>query len=169
MTLDSRLDAILAARDRDAMQPTIDALLAVYEEFPEDARVLYEVGGAYDTAGEEATARGYYERAMAAGLSGDVRRRCFLQYGSTLRNLGEYGASLEAFRRAREEFPEAASLPVFEALTWHAAGNTHEAVALLLEVVADSADAPDLERYLPALRGNASFIRSLGRADGSDG
>ncbi|TYD00292.1 tetratricopeptide repeat protein [Arthrobacter echini] len=69
------LDRILAARERDNMAPTIAALLRLHQEHPEDPRVLYEVGGAYDTAGEEATAAGFYERAMAAGLDGAVRQR----------------------------------------------------------------------------------------------
>jgi len=34
------------------------------------------VGGAYDTAGQEEKAQGFYERARAAGLEGDLLRRC---------------------------------------------------------------------------------------------
>ncbi|WP_233572992.1 MULTISPECIES: hypothetical protein [unclassified Frondihabitans] len=63
-TLDAQLDSIFASRDRDNMRPTIDALLPLYEKHPENPRVLYELGGAYDTAGEEATALGFYERSM---------------------------------------------------------------------------------------------------------
>ena len=66
------LDRIFAARNRDNMGPTIAALLHVYERHPLDPRVLYEVGGAYDTAGEETTALGFYERAMTEG----ARRGC---------------------------------------------------------------------------------------------
>ena len=61
MTLDEELDRIFTVRDRDQMQPTIDALLPILAEHPADARVLYEVGGAYDTAGQEPTARSFYE------------------------------------------------------------------------------------------------------------
>jgi hypothetical protein len=57
----------------------------VLAEHPDDPDVLYEVGGAYDTGGQEAIAAGYYERALAAGLSGEALQRCLLQYGSTLR------------------------------------------------------------------------------------
>ena len=46
------------------------------EEHPHNPRVLYEVGGAYDTAGEEAIALEFYEQAMSEGLVGDLRRRC---------------------------------------------------------------------------------------------
>ena len=104
--LRARLATIFAARDRSDMQPTIDAFLAVLAEHPDEPEVLYEVGGAYDTAGQEETAAGYYERAMAAGLDGDALRRCLLQYGSTLRNLGRLDESLAVLERARAEFPD---------------------------------------------------------------
>ncbi|WP_353477572.1 tetratricopeptide repeat protein [Microbacterium sp. zg-YB36] len=161
MTIDDELDRIFAARDRDDMRPTIDALRPILDDHPTNARVLYEVGGAYDTAGDEQTARSFYERALRAGLAGDLLRRCYLQYGSTLRNLGELERSAEIFALARRDFPGSPSLTVWEAITQHAAGRYHEAIAALLEVIADGVVAPDLERYKPAVRGNAAYIRSL--------
>ena len=143
------------------MQPTIEVLLPIAHEHPQHPRVLYEVGGAYDTAGKERTAASYYERALQAGLSGDELRRCYVQYGSTLRNLGELAGSAALFERARAQFPGSASLAVFEAISLHACGRLNEAVASLLEVVAAGVQSPDLDRYKPAIRGNASYIRSL--------
>ena len=146
------------------MAPTIAALLPLYERNPAHARVLYELGGAYDTAGEEAAAVGFYERAMNEGLAGDIRRRCFLQYGSTLRNLGRIDESLALFARARHEFPGSASLAAFEALTLHTAGRAGAALGSLLTVLADHVDSDDLNRYKPALRGNAEYLASLDAA-----
>ncbi|PZE33335.1 tetratricopeptide repeat protein [Curtobacterium sp. MCPF17_031] len=163
--IEVQLDAIFAARNREDMRPTIEALLPIYDEDPENARVLYELGGAYDTAGDEATALSFYERAMARGLAGDVRRRCYLQYGSTLRNLGRIDDSLRAFARARAEFPESVALGAFEALTFHAAGRLNTALASLLELLADHVHAPELDRYKPALRGNADYLASLDAGD----
>ena len=161
MTLDEELDRIFTVRDRDQMQPTIDALLPILAEHPADARVLYEVGGAYDTAGQEQTARSFYEQALQAGLSGDLLRRCYVQYGSTLRNLGELVRSDEVFQQARQDFPDSPSLAVFQAIFLHASGRFDEAVASLLEVVAEHVESPDIERYRPSIRGNAAYIRSL--------
>lgn len=160
MTLDEELDRIFETRDRNDMQPTVDALLPIVEQHPANPRVLYEVGGAYDTAGAERTAASFYERALRAGLSGDLLRRCYLQYGSTLRNLGEFDRSAAVFERARAEFPDSPSLAVFEALTFHAHGRFDEAVAALLDVVAAGVQEPDLQRYKPAILGNADSIRS---------
>ncbi|UJP11002.1 tetratricopeptide repeat protein [Microbacterium sp. KUDC0406] len=159
MSLDVELDRIVAARNRDDMQPTIDALLPYLETHPGAARVLYEVGGAYDTAGEEEIARGFYERALDAGLQGDVLRRCYLQYGSTLRNLGELERSLEVFDQGLRAFPGSPSLAVFRTLTLHAAGRADAAIAGLLEVIAEEASAPDLDRYRLAIRRQRGVYR----------
>ncbi|MCC9172974.1 tetratricopeptide repeat protein [Arthrobacter sp. zg-Y179] len=163
--LDAELEQLLAARNREDMAPTIAALLAVLERHPDNARVLYEVGGAYDTAGEEATAAGFYERALALGVEGDVLRRCYLQYGSTLRLLGRSAESLAVFARARQSFPASVSLGVFEALTLHAAGKVNAALAGLLVLLAENVSSEDLERYLPALHGNAAYLASLDAGD----
>ncbi len=94
-----------------------------------------------------------------------IRRRCFLQYGSTLRNLGRIDDSLRAFARARAEFPESVALGAFEALTFHADGRPNTALASLLVLLADHVDAPELDRYKPALRGNAHYLASLDAED----
>jgi tetratricopeptide (TPR) repeat protein len=156
-----RLCEIFDRRDRSNMQPTIDAFLDVLAQHPDDPDVLYEVGGAYDTAGQEQTALGYYERAMQAGLSGDALRRCLLQYGSTLRNLGRFEQSSAAFEDARVRFPESESLRVFEALTLHAAGRPDRALAVMLVLVADRMRTPEILRYEAAIRGNAAYLIEL--------
>ena len=159
-----RLAVLFAARDRSNMAPTIDAFLAVLAEHPDDPHVLYEVGGSYDTAGEEETAAGYYERALAAGLDGDTLRKCLLQYGSTLRNLDRFDESLTVLHRARAAFPESESVRVWHALSLHAAGRSDGAVAELMELAADRIRTPDLLRYEAAVRGNAEYLRELDAA-----
>ena len=150
-------------RDRANMQPTIDYFHALLEVHPGNAFVMCEVGGAYDTSGQEEEARGFYERAMEAGLDGDALRRCLLQYGSTLRNLGLHDESLVALRRARVEFPDSDSVRLFLALSLHAASRSDAAVAELLELAADRITTPDVIRYGAALRGNAAYLADLDR------
>jgi len=161
VALNDELDRIFEARDRNNMAPTIAALLPLREEHPHNPRVLYEVGGAYDTAGEEAIALEFYEQAMSEGLVGDLRRRCYLQYGSTLRNLDRLDKSMAVFATARLEFPDSVALGVFESLTFHAAGNTNTSLGCLLKLLADHVHAEDLDRYKPAIRGNAEYLISL--------
>lgn len=149
---------IFGHRDREHMQPTIDAFLALLAEHPNQPEVLYEVGGSYDTAGEEQTALGYYEAAMDAGLSGDTLRKCLLQYGSTLRLLGRHEDSVAALDRALAGWPESPSVRAFHALALHAAGRSDGAVGELLALVAEEVRTPDVLRYEAALRGNAGFL-----------
>jgi tetratricopeptide (TPR) repeat protein len=156
--LHNELDRIYAARDRHNMGPTIAALVPLAERHPNDFRVLYEVGGAYDTAGEEEAAAKFYERAIANGLDGDVRLRCYLQYGSTLRNLGRLAESVTVFARARSEYPGSVALGAFEALTLHAAGRVDAALGNVLALLADHVPAEELDRYRPALHGNAEYL-----------
>lgn len=155
--LDAQVAAVSAARDRDHMAPTIAAFEALAAANPDEPQLIYEVAGAYDTAGEEARARPLYERALDLGLEGDVLRRCLLQYGSTLRNLGELDASLAALDRAAERFPDSVSVAVFRALTLLEAGRADAAVGTLLEVIAEHVDG-DLGRYRAAARGNAAYL-----------
>jgi hypothetical protein len=58
-----RLREIFERRDRANMQPTIDEFRAVLAEHPDDPDVLYEVGGAYDTDGQEGSDCGRILRA----------------------------------------------------------------------------------------------------------
>ena len=150
-----------ANRDRANMAPTVAYFTALLADHPQNPWLLYEVGGAHDTAGDEAEARGYYERALAGGIDGDARRRCLLQYGSTLRNLGLHDESVEALQRARDEFPASDSVRVFLALSLHAASRSDAAVAELLELAADGIRTPEVERYEAAIRGNAAYLRGL--------
>lgn len=147
-------------RDRDDMAPTIAHFRALLDAHPDHPVLTYEVGGAYDTAGEEATARGYYERALELGLHGDARRRCLCQYGSTLRRLGELDASLAVLDRARAEFPASDAVRVFRGLTLLDAGRADEAAAELLTVIVDHGEATDLGRWTTGLRGLAAWLEA---------
>jgi len=145
-------------RDRANMAPTIAYFQALLAEHPDHPVLVYEVGGAYDTAGQEETARGYYERALALGLDGDVLRRCLCQYASTLKWLGELDESLAVLDRARREFPDSDSVRVFRALTLNDAQRPDEAVAELLTVVTGHAEVTDLGRWTVGLRGLAQWL-----------
>jgi tetratricopeptide (TPR) repeat protein len=158
--LAAEIEAGFARRDRDNMQPTIDFFEDLLVKHPDNPYVIYEVGGSYDTDGQEAKAVGYYERALP-GLTGETRRKCLLQYGSTLRNLDRFEESLDVFKTARAEFPESESLRIFESLTQHAAGQKDKALANLLLLIADRLQTPEIQRYDAAIRGNAEYLAGL--------
>src|SRR3954452_11223869 len=105
---------------------------------------------------------------MQPGLAGETLRKCSLQYGSTLRNLGRIDDSHRAFRAARESFPDSESLVIFEALTLHAAGRVNSALAGLVELIADRDTTTEVTRYEAAIRVNAAYLSSLD-AQGASG
>jgi len=151
-------------RDRANMGPTIAYFEALLAEHPDHPVLVYEVAGAYDTAGEEEKAHVLYERAMGLGLDGEPLRRCLCQYGSTLRWLGEYDKSLEALDRARDRWPQSDAVRVFRALTLNETGRGDEAVAELMTVITAHAEVTDLGRYADGLRGLARWLAD-GRPD----
>jgi tetratricopeptide (TPR) repeat protein len=153
-----------AQRDRANMEPTIAYFESLLAEHPGHPVLVYEVAGAYDTAGQEEKARGLYEQAMDLGLSGDALRRCLCQYGSTLRWLGQYDKSLAAFDRAGKEWPGSDAVRVFRALTLNDADRSDEAVAELMTVITEHAEVTDLGRWAEGLRGLAQWL-AAGRPD----
>ena len=119
---------------------------------PIDAVDLYEQGGEHDSAGREMQAIPLYEQALAAGLAGELRARCLLQLGSSLRNVGRVNEATTLLETARREFPEFRPLRAFLALALHSAGRDREALRELLEAIADEGE------YERSLRGYAAEL-----------
>ena len=117
-----------------------------------DAAELYARGGEHDTAGREEQAIPLYEQALAAGLAGELRARCLLQLGSSLRNVGRVDEAVKLLQDARQEFPVFRPLRAFFALALHSAGRDREALRELIETIADEGD------YARALRDYAAEL-----------
>ncbi len=162
--LDEAIARGYAERDRDNMAPTIRYFQDLLDAHPGNPVLTYEVAGAYDSAGLEEQARTRYEEALRLGLSGDPLRRCFCQYGSTLRWLGEYDASLAVLTKARQEFPASDAVRVFLALTLNDAGQHDAALAELIATLTTHAEVTDLGRYATGLSGLAQWLAD-GRPD----
>src|SRR5262245_4811917 len=117
-----------------------------------DAIELYERGGQHDSAGREEQAIPLYQQALAAGLAGELRARCLLQLGSSLRNVDRVDHAVALLQDARREFPDFRPLRAFLALALHSAGRDREALRELLETIADEGD------YERSLRGYAAEL-----------
>jgi tetratricopeptide (TPR) repeat protein len=119
---------------------------------PVAAVELYELGGEHDSGGREEQAIPLYEQALAAGLGGELRARCLLQLGSSLRNVGRVDDAVALLEEARREFPEFRPLRAFLALALHSAGRDRDALRELLETIADEGE------YERSLRGYAAEL-----------
>jgi tetratricopeptide (TPR) repeat protein len=144
-----RLDAM----DRDAFVAAMRALAA--ERGEDDPVALFELGGAHDSTGYTEAAVGYYERAVAAGLSGERRRRVSIQMASSLRETGRPEEALEliAAEKARGSDAYDDALAMCEALTLAKLGRDRDGLAVALIAL-----APHLPRYQ---RSTVNYARGL--------
>jgi len=148
-----------ADADVDDPQPTVKHFRALLDERPESADAMFAYASALDFAGLEPDAAPEYERAFAAGLSGENLRQGLIQYGSTLRNLNRFDEAVSALRKADAQFPGNASVAAFLPLALTSAGRANEAVANLLTLALDRIDAAELQRYSRALKAYAADIQ----------
>lgn len=73
--------------EEDAFRATLETLLA---ELPADSATAdFERGAVFDSFGHPELAVPLYQRALAAGVSGERRRRAVIQMSSSIRNLGD--------------------------------------------------------------------------------
>ena len=70
----------------------------------------FVLAGTFDFQDREAEAVSPYQRAWELGLSGDDVPRFYVQYGSTLRNVGQLDESVRVLQEGRERFPEDAAI-----------------------------------------------------------
>lgn len=143
----------LDAMDRDAFVQAMKDLAAECD--PGDPAALFEVGGAHDSTGYTETAVGYYERAIAAGLTGVRRRRVSIQMASSLRETGrpEQALDMISAEKARGSDEYDAALAMCEALTLAKLGRDREGLSVALIAL-----APTLPRYQ---RSTVNYARGL--------
>jgi tetratricopeptide (TPR) repeat protein len=127
-------------------------LVAMAALMQSDAQVLYETATVHDYLDLETQAVTYYVAAIEAGLSGQYLREAYLGLGSTYRLLGRYEESLSIFERGLHDFPDAQEFCVFSAMTHYNLGHFHEAVSVLLRVIADTSGDSNIRSYERAIR-----------------
>jgi tetratricopeptide (TPR) repeat protein len=130
-------------------------LAACAERHLEHAALQYQTAGVHDFLGLETQAVPYYRRALALGLPDELLRRVYLGLGSTYRTLGRYEDAERTLRAGLARFPQAAEIRTFLAMTLYNLGNLgrhHEAMQLLLGVIADTTSDAELRDYERAIR-----------------
>ncbi|WP_409055623.1 tetratricopeptide repeat protein [Streptomyces sp. SYP-A7185] len=129
-----------------------ERLVALCEQFPSDAEVAYQTAWVHDALGLEAEAVPHYVRAVeSAGLSPDDRRGALLGLGSTYRVLGRYPEAVAVLSDAVAEFPDDAALKTFLAMALYNTGRAHDAMEILLTLLATTSQDPGLAVYRPAI------------------
>ena len=125
----------------------------LFDESPDDPRVLYEYGGAFDSAGREDEAIPLYRQALEKGLSSDYLPLLYLQLASSLRNVGQLAEAITILEDACRQYPERSSLKFFLALALESAERSHDALTTLFELAIAHVDTVDMKRYARSIRG----------------
>ncbi|ANN16881.1 hypothetical protein SD37_15310 [Amycolatopsis orientalis] len=134
-------------------------LIELTEQHPRDAVIAYQTAWAHDSAGLEAEAAPFYERALTGeGLSIEDRHGVFLGLGSTYRVLGRYDEALKTLRRGLDEFPDDAALRTFLAMALYNVGEAREAAGTLLKVLAATSADAGVQRYRRAVEYYADHL-----------
>jgi tetratricopeptide (TPR) repeat protein len=129
----------------------IDALVA--ERPADDAEAAFEAASVRDSVGMEAEAAVEYQRALDLGLGGANRGRTFIQYASTLRNLGRYDEGLALLDKLEPDNELADAASAVRALILVSSGRAVEGAGIAIGAL-----APHLPRYQ---RSMANYAREL--------
>ncbi|QEU97864.1 tetratricopeptide repeat protein [Streptomyces kanamyceticus] len=149
---DEVLAEAIRLRESGRREEAKEQLVALAGRFPRDAEVAYQTAWVHDALGLEAEAVPYYVRALEGpGLAEDDRCGALLGLGSTYRTLGRYEDAVATLTGAVAEFPDDAALKTFLAMALYNTGRAHEAMQLLLTLLAATSSAPDIARYRPAI------------------
>lgn len=121
---------------------------------PEHPGVVFALAGAYDFAGREQDAVAPYRRARELGLPETLLPRWYVQFGSTLRNVGEFAEAVAVLGEGRARYPDDTAIACFLALAHHSAGDSARGLRTALEAVVAAAAAGriDIRHYGRALR-----------------
>lgn len=155
--LDDLIADGLALEREGAEQQAIDYFRALLVDHPGNALVEFEMGGAYDFAGQEAEAVPHYRRAISLGLPDELVPRVMLQLGSTLRNLNQLDEAAAILAEGCQRYPEHRALRVFYALALHSAGKGQQALVTLLDSLL--LDPTSLDGYARAIREYTDLLR----------
>ena len=112
---------------------------AMADELPEGhPMAFFELASANDSTGEGEAAVPLYRQALAAGLTGELRRQAVIQMASTLRALGDAETSVELLTAERDAGSDHLddAVTAFLGLALIDVGREREAAALALGALA---------------------------------
>lgn len=146
------LQAAVRLREQGDPEAARQQLLSLTAEYPEDAEVAYQTAWVHDVLGLEAEAVPFYERCLGTeGLAAEDRRGALLGLGSTYRILGRYPEAVDTLRLGLSEFPEDGALQTFLAMSLFNTNDHHDAMQILLRIIATTSSDAYVQRYRRAI------------------
>jgi len=139
-------------------QARVAAAHALADTGPGDPRLIFELAGAYDSAGDKHQAIALYDRALGAGLREPHRHRALLRQASSYRNVGDLITARLILDGLSEQRPGSAAVAAFRALTMLDQGEAPAAVADLIKVLLSRSGDADDEACRAALHRSVAQI-----------
>ncbi|WP_036605528.1 tetratricopeptide repeat protein [Paenibacillus assamensis] len=148
---DSQLKQAVQLRQESQLESSLQLLLKLADDFPDEGIVQYQCAWAHDAIGKEISAVPYYIRALSLELTDEDRRGAYLGLGSTYRAIGEYEKSKALLKEAIDQFPDAREFKVFYAVTLYNLGQHEESTSILLRQLVETTQNADITQYNRAL------------------
>lgn len=140
-----------ALRGEGRHEEARELLLALCAQHPGDASIAFATACVHDFLGHEAKAVPHYLRALAGELPANERRSAYTGLGSTYRTPGRYAEAEAVLLEGLAQFPQAAEIRTFLALTRHNLGRSREAVQALLQLLAETSADAHIRAYARAI------------------
>ncbi|NUR16124.1 MAG: tetratricopeptide repeat protein [Dermatophilaceae bacterium] len=153
--LEAEIAAVWEMSDESAR---IAAAQELVDTHPGDPRLVFELAGAKDSAGDEQGAIGLYEQALAGGLREPHRHRAQLQLASSLRVAGRTAEAQALVTGVLEARPHNTAALMLRALVQADLGQERQAVADLIRATLEATTDVDTQSYRRALRAYADEL-----------
>lgn len=125
---------------------------------PDNPELHYHTAWCCDNQGDEHAAIPHYRAAIDLDLNDTDLPHAYLGLGSSHRALGQYHDAAAVFNEALTRFPAHRGLQTFYAMTLYNLGDHRQCTALLLELLADTSQDPDITAYARAIRHYAQHL-----------
>ncbi|HEY7907700.1 MAG TPA: tetratricopeptide repeat protein [Thermomicrobiales bacterium] len=149
--LSEQIAEVARLRDAGMFEASRNLSLALLAEHPDDTMLNCQAAWTHDRMGLEDEAIPFYERAIAAGLTGEDLRGVLLGLGSTYRVIGRDADAVRTLAAGVEQFPDDGAMRAFYALALHSAGEHTAATQAFLRVILDTSDDSHIGWYRRAL------------------
>lgn len=151
MTVEARLAAIAEHRAAGRHAEALAEAQALVAEHPSSPHAQFAAAAAYDRLDRERDAIRHYDEVYRLGVPAELRRRFFVGYGSTLRNVGRIDDAVGVLGQAIADDPGYPAYAAFLALALHSAGHPRAALAAMLGCALDVARPGVFDGYERAL------------------
>jgi len=149
--MQNHLKKVIELRKDGKIEQSIQLLLSLIKEDPENSVYHYELARGLDRVGSESEAIPYYERAIELGLPDEELEEAFVGLGTTYLYEGCYLKSQDLFERAMDQFPEKEQMKLFYGMALLNLNEHKEAMRFIIPTLVSTTSNKDILKHQSAL------------------